>query len=136
MRKYKKYDDLAGTEFSCIYKLKSFVNRLLRKYGDPVSSGRNRTVFESKYHVIKVPRCCDGIVDNDWEGSVSHKYYAKSRLVYISGIPIVFAEKISEISSKDVLRISEYFDWVRGVDSMQVGYTRKGKLVAFDYGIR
>jgi hypothetical protein len=110
-------------------------------------SGRNRNVFEMPGgYVIKLPRNCDGITDNDWEGSVSnypenignHEFeqFARTRLFYYGEIPVLFMERVAPLTSAEVIaRFGEEPDWVYSIDGGQVGVNRKGQLVAYDYGL-
>lgn len=106
--------------------------------------GRNRIVFELPHCVVKLPRDAGGFADNDWEGSVSnspetynddiHVQYPRAAVVYWRDIPVTFMEKVKDLDpwpGYDALP-----DWVGSVDGGQVGYTKKGRLVAYDYGPR
>lgn len=111
------------------------------------TSGRNRNVFiMPRGYVVKLPRCCDGIGDNDWEGSISNSLesigdddyvqYPKTRLIYYKEIPILFMEKVKPITPKETVEIFGYEpDWVNSVDCGQVGVNKHGRLVAYDYGL-
>lgn len=117
-----------------------FVQYFKRATG--ISYGRNRIVLLMGPYVIKFPINWNGHADNDWEGSISNPdesepdynpdnvQYARTRLAYFEQTPIVFMEQVTPTAeSYDVLP-----DWVGYVDCAQVGYNRKGKLVAYDYG--
>jgi hypothetical protein len=106
--------------------------------------GRNRGVFVMPgNYVVKIPKNGDGCTDNDWEGSISNGedsseedvQYARTRLFYYKEdnnlIPIVFMEYVEYHCD-----YKNQPDWVASVDCGQVGYNKKGRLVAFDYGIR
>jgi hypothetical protein len=110
--------------------------------------GRNRGVFVMpRNYVVKIPKNADGFTDNDWEGSVSNfdesdpnfdpddVQFARTRLFYYpienDFIPILFMEYVKQDTDWD-----SHPDWVGSVDCGQVGYTKKGRLVAFDYGLR
>ena len=107
--------------------------------------GRNRNVFNFGRYVVKVPRNFYGVIDNDWEGSVSNSedcdpedvQYARTRLAYWKDVPIVFMEYVEYASNKEIAeRVGHVPDWTMSVDCGQVGFNRKGCLVAYDYGIR
>ncbi|QDJ96217.1 hypothetical protein Xoosp13_30 [Xanthomonas phage Xoo-sp13] len=119
-----------------------FVQYFKRASG--VTNGRNRVVLLMGPYVIKFPISWDGHADNDWEGSISNAkedepdynpdnvQYARTRLAYFEKTPILFMEQVKSTDEPyEVLP-----DWVGYVDCAQVGYNRKGKLVAYDYGIR
>lgn len=104
---------------------------------------RTRNVFIYQKVVVKLPIDSLGFMANDWEGSISntpesfnHPYYVqypRTRLYYWKGIPILWMEKV-EIADWTDKSYSDFPDWVGSVDCGQVGYTRKGRLVAYDYG--
>jgi hypothetical protein len=114
-----------------------------------VLCGRNRMVFVFTNYVVKIPMNWDGVADNDWEGSVSngenygdpqYVQYARTRLVYVGDIAIVFMECVRHASVREV---EEHLgtppgesDWTWSVDGGQVGFNRHGRLVAYDYGCR
>lgn len=109
--------------------------------------GRNRCVFLFDKYVVKLPKNHDGIADNDWEGSVSNDHntapcewqvqFPRTRLAYVNELSIVFMERIEAANEKEIRRRLGYVPkWVDCVDCGQVGFTRSGKLVAYDYGYR
>lgn len=112
-----------------------------------ILEGRNRRVYVMRNYVVKVPRNGDGIADNDWEGSVSNceQYpqsdyqvqYARTRMFVVSDVPIVLMERVTEATSKEiVLRLRREPQWTWSVDGGQVGFNKRGRLVAYDYGCR
>lgn len=121
--------------------LQTLFNRYKNKNTcEDIHVGRNRVVFLFPHYVVKLPRNADGYADNDWEGSVSHLensnpkediQYARTRLVYYHGIPILFMERVEQVCCGEALP-----EWVKSVDCCQVGWTQKGEIVAYDYGFR
>ncbi len=120
---------------------------LHRRYAERclgLSQGRNRNVFLFGRYVVKLPKNLDGVADNDWEGSVSNAdddpeeiRYPRTRMVYVHEVPVVFMEYVEPATAKDIeARLGAVPEWVCSVDCHQVGFTRDGRLVAFDYGIR
>lgn len=113
-----------------------------------IYSGRNRNTFIlNERIVVKLPRNFDGFTDNDWEGSISnsqesfnhpdHVQYPKTRLAYVQEIPVLFMQRVQPLGSKQIIdRFKEEPYWVESVDCGQVGLTRFGRLVAYDYGLR
>lgn len=113
-----------------------------------IFSGRNRNTFVLNDRlVVKLPRNFDGFTDNDWEGSVSNTVescdnpdyvqYPKTKLVYVQEIPVVFMQYVLPLTSKEIINLFLVEpDWVASVDCGQVGITRFGRLVAYDYGLR
>lgn len=111
-----------------------------------VHGGRNRNVFDLGKYVVKIPKNLAGFGDNDWEGSVSNSpeslghddyvQYPRTRLAYYKEVPIVFMEKVEPVTAKEIVRRLGYEpDWVNSVDCGQVGFNRKGRLLAYDYGL-
>lgn len=110
-----------------------------------ILTGRHRNVFIFKNYVIKIPRNINGLADNDWEGSISNAedgdpedvQFARTRMVYYKGIPIVFMERADWATRDEIAaRLGYEPDWTGSVDCGQVGFNKQGKLVAFDYGLR
>lgn len=123
------------------------VSRLHRRFStrsQRVFCGRNRNVFDMGRYVVKIPKNLDGIVDNDWEGSVSngnddpHEIrYARTHLAWVDELPIVFMEWVEPATSREIIqRLGFEPDWVMSVDCGQVGFARDGRLLAYDYGPR
>lgn len=120
--------------------------RLCKRYYEKclqVSWGRNRNVFDMGTYVVKVPKNFDGLIDNDWEGSVSNSedgldqvQFARTRIAYRGDVPVVFMEYVEPASTSEIVaRLGHEPDWVMSVDCGQVGFNLKGELVAYDYGI-
>lgn len=112
------------------------------KYGTP-KFGTGRATYLSKYCVFKVPVSVDGFRLNDLEGStisigepnkIGYIPIARSRLILIKDVPIVAMEKVIEADINDIKdKIGKVPDFVSSVDMGQVGFNKKGNLVAFDY---
>lgn len=106
-----------------------------------VGIGRNRAVFSKAGYVVKVPINYNGIIDNEWEaahcgnareGCVQH---ARTRSAFLGGLQLCLMEFVEYATTEDIIeRIGHEPSWVWGVDCGQVGWNRKGKLVAFDFG--
>lgn len=121
---------------------------LYERYFDRANSmtyGRNRAVFFFDKFVVKLPMNWGGVGDNDWEGSISNGpdaescswqvLFARTRLAYVNQYPIVFMERVEHAKYNDLRQLyGKVPDWVGCVDCGQVGFTRSGKLVAYDYG--
>jgi hypothetical protein len=103
-----------------------------------LGEGRGRLVYKHKNWVIKIPKDDWGLGDNYHEATVSKIY--KNRP---NGNGVYFAKcKITPCG----LLVMEYVDttsinyktlpeWTGFVDCNQVGLTKDGRLVAYDYGI-
>jgi len=112
---------------------------LLKKYGR-YELGRNRIVFFGKNHVLKFPTCSTGMLDNDWEGSVcvadekgsENDIWPITRWLEIGEFICCMMQKVEPVMFVDY---STMPDWVGSIDGGQVGWTRKGKLVAYDFGL-
>lgn len=114
------------------------LHRLMcKKYGPP-KLGTSRVSYLSKTVVFKVPVSENGFRCNDWEGSIvslgDATPIARARLHPNSEIPIVVMERVEEVSLEQICeRLGHIPDFVYAIDMAQVGFTRAGKLVAFDY---
>ncbi len=115
---------------------------LRKRFGKPVGEGMSRTVFASTHVVFKVaktPRGNGTGEDDNYSEFVTYrkalkcpKQYipvAKCRLIRILGEEVLMMEKVEDRN----LGIRNYPQWVYSVDCSQVGFTRTGKLVAYDY---
>jgi len=120
--------------------LKTLYERYAPRSQSEISVGRNRICINLGAYIIKLPRNGAGFIDNDWEGSISNApgenteteiQYPHTRLFYVKKkVPILFMETVTPAP---FLKSPE---WVYAIDSGQVGYTKRGRLVAYDYGIR
>lgn len=115
--------------------------RMCDKYGLP-EIGTKRATYISNSVVFKLPVDIEGFRENDWEGSVcglnvGTEYeipIAKSRLIFRDDIPVVVMEKVEPLFLSQIKeRFGEIPAFVSWVDMGQVGLTRQGKLVAYDY---
>ena len=97
---------------------------------DWLGSGRGRVAFRHKNYVVKIPYTTDGERFNRIEAHTYKNYNTKGRLARcrMHGIMLVM-EYIEQIKDHNDLPL-----WVSYIDCEQVGYTRTGKLVAYDYG--
>ena len=95
---------------------------------------------------MKLPKNLDGCADNEWEGSVSNTeeskgnndyvQYARTRLGYAKGFPVVFMEFVKHVDWKKCDALLGPNNWTGSVDGGQVGFNKKGRLVAYDFGVR
>lgn len=109
--------------------------RFIEKYGQP-QQGRNRAAYVAGTFVVKIPISYDGITDNDWEGSVSAPDLARTRLVYWKSVPVLLMERVQWLSEKELEKFgADAVELSRSTDCGQVGLNKKGKIVAFDYGL-
>lgn len=106
--------------------------------------GRNRLVFKLKSgnYVLKFPLNEDGVSDNDWEasicsnkneGDIDEVQWPKTRYIEIEGFICCVMEYIEPITYFEDKVLP---DWIHSVDGGQVGYNKKGVLLAYDYGLR
>lgn len=100
-----------------------------------IGEGRGRRVYlsNSELSVVKIPISEAGIFMNwaediRWKKSKERNLLARCRLIPNSSILVM--ERV-EVFQGHYLHLP---DWCWGVDCFQVGYTRAGKLVAYDYG--
>jgi hypothetical protein len=116
------------------------INLYRRKYGEP-DVGRTRAVFDrGDGYVVKVPINGEGFAANSREVITSEAedpytpvadcYHDTVYDVSSDGVSVLVMEKLTfdgvPKSYKDLP------DWVGAVDCGQVGYNKKGELVAFD----
>jgi hypothetical protein len=113
-----------------------------------LSSGTNRDVYllpGGKY-VLKVPRNENGIADNYWEAAIdfhkdawSKKIRVNARCRLIPGTTLLVMEYVEPATTAEVkhrLNLERMPEWTDFIDCQQVGFTRSGKLKAYDYGLR
>lgn len=117
--------------------LDALIKRTLRearkRFGKPLGVGRHRACFAmNDRFVLKVPRTEEGLNDNESEanGTTNHPHARCRKLYSKDGVPLLVMERVTypEHGSYDKLP-----DWAKWVDCMQVGYTAKGVLVAYDF---
>ncbi len=110
-------------------------------------SGRNRNVFRlSKRIVAKLPRSQAGVVDNLAEWQLSRErairrteqvQLPRVRMSMHGDIPVLFMEYVEPMTG---CQIRQMFGaepgWLMDVDGGQVGSTKDGRLVAYDFGVR
>lgn len=102
---------------------------LVAKYGIP-KQGRHRAAFVLKNHVLKFPLCEFGELDNHWEATRWDENVARGREITYHGFVCNVQEKVTPVTSD----FQSLPNWTRHIDCQQVGYTKSGKLKAYDYG--
>lgn len=111
-------------------------NKLWDKYGKP-ECGTGRAAYIGKHVVFKVPRNLGGVRANDWEGSLDsspNMPLAKTRFLNFD-LMVIAMEKIAPATTAEIInKLGKVPDFVSSVDMGQVGWNKKGQLVAFDYG--
>lgn len=114
---------------------------------ESVQSGRNRLTFFFPTYVIKVPRNMSGNSDNEHESCMG-KYalknrknnrgvpMARTRLMSNEPIYIIAMERVEHLGWPGAEKHYNGMtpDWIDFVDCGQVGLTRSGEVVAYDYG--
>lgn len=103
---------------------------LEKKYGAP-QCGRNRATFISKTCVFKVPLSDYGFGDNTWEAKTKNERCARTKIKFVSGIPIAVMELLRHPTNEERWKLP---DWTSMIDCCQVGYDKKGRLKAYDFG--
>lgn len=125
-----KVDDLINTSI-----LNPIIATLIKafqlKCGDPIGAGRNRITFlhPEGIYVFKVPHNLLGRHDNEHEACIRGDKFAKCSRFYIRCIAILRMEFVVDIGYHEW-----YPKWVDRIDGQQVGWTRDGRLVAYDFG--
>ena len=116
------------------------INLFRKKYGEPLV-GRTRAVFDrGDGYVVKVPINGEGFAANSREvitseaedpyTPVAECYHDTVYDASSEGISVLVMEKLS---FEGVPRgYNNLPDWVMSVDGGQVGYNKKGELVAYD----
>ena len=107
----------------------------IKKYGLPIEPGQGRLGFDTgRGYVVKLPWNYKGDEHNISE-YVRWRHreqfcaeFARCRLTVISGINVLVMEKVTEPAPD-----FEYPEWTCAIDCQQVGFNRKGQLVAYDY---
>jgi len=102
----------------------------------PYEVGRTRIVFHRGDNVLKVPLTDEGLHGSSREAEWSERYgktgyipLADSSIEYIDDLPVLRMERVQMIAGDQWKTLPA---WTGSVDSMQVGYTAAGELVAFD----
>lgn len=113
-------------------KYRNLCNELESVYGPPIE-GSHRTVFIDKKNdeVIKVPSQNSGDFANQQELNTQGELYAKTKL----------DKELTERYGYVVIRMeyvehsgySKEPDWTWSIDCGQVGHTKDGRLVAYDW---
>lgn len=108
--------------------------RLDRKYSH-IGSGLYRAVFKMRGNrVLKIPLNEAGEFCNDGEASIIDRNCARGRWVEIEGFVCVIQEYVEDASLAAIrMRLGRIPDWVSGIDCAQVGFTRSGRLKAYDF---
>lgn len=113
--------------------INALIRRMMEKY-EYLGCGRNRIVFrlKSKNYVVKVPVNLAGNSDNCFEAKKQDFGYpvAKAKRVIIGDFCCAVMEYVEHADRFD----NELPDWTGFVDCGQVGFTKKGELVAYDFG--
>ena len=113
---------------------KKLLIKLYRKYGAP-DTGRTRAVFKTgEGEVIKVAFTNEGDVSNrnEVQNSKLEEPFipsAAARYEKLNNVDVVIMEEVQIVM---VRNYNDYPDWVGYVDGAQVGYNKKGELVAYD----
>jgi hypothetical protein len=108
------------------------VETLFAKYGTPMV-GSSRAVFVGINTVFKIPLNDQGVLDNHHEARMFERYgnennLARSRMLKNTGVLAMTRVEHKRFTSTEAIP-----DWVHSVECMQVGHTRAGELVAYDY---
>jgi len=105
--------------------------KLSARLGAFIGKGLSREVYVSERYVYKLPYTDKGINDNYYEARIckqSISRCAPCRVIHIQDIPILVMERLDLKLSKE--EIPEWADWI---DCRQVGRSRSGKILAYDF---
>ncbi len=111
-----------------------------------IGEGRNRQVFRHGNYVYKFPLNEYGVHDNNHE---AHTYreslrrpmyckYARCKLVlpWATVLVMEYARYPGPLSDAEgYIGFDKCPEWAYSIDCCQVGYDRRGQIVAYDYGI-
>ena len=103
-----------------------------------INEGRHRAAFRTKSgkYVVKIPIAEGGDLANwneFWDYERKSQWFgddrlARCRLICVAGTECLLMELVTMPPEGEELP-----PWVSYVDCQQVGYTRRGKLVAYDW---
>lgn len=103
----------------------------MKKFGQPVGCGRHRIVFRDGDTVVKFPTQESGAFANEHEANTNNELCAKAwideELTKEFGQPVLRMEYVTHVGW------SKKPDWTWSVDCGQVGRTKDGRLVAYDW---
>lgn len=109
--------------------------KLWKKYGEP-KCGNSRATYISKNYVFKLPLSEEGIYQNEDECTLlSDDYwqFAKTRLID-SDSRLLCMERVEHAFYDTIIeRLGYVPEFVMGIDCSQVGFNRRGELVAYDF---
>lgn len=111
---------------------RDLINQLKSNGWSYLSSGRNRIVFKKGERVCKVARNLKGECDNHHESATYFKHKDKAEIKFAKCClvgPLLVMEYVEECHT-----LGKFLPrWTDFVDCGQVGYTKEGKLVVYDY---
>ena len=99
-----------------------------------IASGRHRSTYLiiGTNFVLKFPMCKYGIIDNEYEASVSCKCLLKecyAECCMVGNTTVLCMEFVEKIP------LSQMPTWADSFDCLQVGRTKDGRVVAYDFGL-
>ena len=108
-----------------------------------IGPGRHREVWHRGNYVIKIPLCMNGLSDNFHERSVWSKHrdhgyikYASCRMVGNFLLLMEYARFVGPDSDETgYFTYSKSPEWGYSIDCGQIGYNKRGRIVAYDYGL-
>lgn len=118
------------------------VKELVKEGYTPLGTGKGRTALTrpNGRFVLKLPYTDSGEEANRYEHAVykqgkAKERLAKCRLVKLYGLDCLLMEKVREMTEEEICEhtADSYDHWIYEIDCEQVGYNRRGKIVAWDY---
>jgi hypothetical protein len=114
---------------------------LYKKHGEPIGEGKMRIVFSDGWHVHKYPIGNRGVRQNKeefeayQENSDIHELLAKTQIYYIDTVPIIEQEVVRILSFSEIYALSDKIniEWLKEIDTEQVGVNKDGNLVLYDF---
>lgn len=139
---------LRNIDNAAVDKVLAWLERFETTNAKVLTFGRHRLVYQLRNCVLKFAHNIEGVQANCDEVKLSRKrkylHYpvarCKSILTVGDCVIALIMECVDEKSFKKKLRDMYYnippeLDWIKDIDCRQVGYTRSGKVVAYDYSI-
>lgn len=119
--------------------LSSLYNRFAIR-AERVDEGRNRSAMVFHNYVVKVPKNFSGIIDNGYEMCATDEHFARTRSFVVRTkswtVPILFMERVFPATDEEIIeRLGKLPEWVSKIEKHQVGFSKNGKLLAYDFGI-
>lgn len=124
--------------FLTMYSYIPVLDYMRKTYGPEIGYGRHRVVFRDGDYVYKVPLSLEGVDDNYREASGPEwsddpEKFADCVIISCLGVDVLLMEYVEHAGWPSEPCPPE-LEWTWYIDCGQVGYTKDGRLVAYDWG--